>query len=99
MRVLFYKRVRHTHTCVNTVRTLPLNSPVPGNQEFHFAHFLLQYVIGLCRCLQLTDTISFDFFPLPEYVPNLVDFHFPCLIMIQFFSSSTLFICYMCGNC
>jgi hypothetical protein len=25
MRVLFYKRVCHTHTCVNTVRTLPLN--------------------------------------------------------------------------
>ena len=28
MRVLFYKRVCHTHTCVNTVRTLPLNSHV-----------------------------------------------------------------------
>ncbi len=25
MGVLFYKRVCHTHTCVNTVRTLPLN--------------------------------------------------------------------------
>ena len=28
MRVLFYKRVCHTHTCVNTVRTLPLNTPL-----------------------------------------------------------------------
>ena len=28
MRVLFYKRVCHTHTCVNTVRTLPLNNLV-----------------------------------------------------------------------
>jgi len=37
--------------------------------------------------------------PLAEYVPNLVDFHFPCLTMIQFFLSSTLFIRYMCGNC
>ncbi len=25
MRVLFYKWVCHTHTCVSTVRTLPLN--------------------------------------------------------------------------
>ncbi len=38
------------------------------------------------------------FFPLAEYVPNLVDFHFPCLTMKHFFSSSNLFIRYMCGN-
>ena len=35
MRVLFYKRVCHTHTCVNTVRTLPLNISVT-----HFSTFI-----------------------------------------------------------
>ncbi len=44
MRVLFYKRVCHTHTCVNTVRTLPLNTTlnitykkirIAGNDQTH----------------------------------------------------------------
>ena len=42
---------------------------------------------------------SLIFFLLTEYVPNLVDFHFPCLYNDTIFSSSTLFIRYMCGNC
>jgi hypothetical protein len=37
MRELFYKRVCHTHTCVNTVRTLPLNkSKVQGLENDTF---------------------------------------------------------------
>ena len=50
--------------------------------------------------LLTTERFSFLFFLLAEYVPNLVDFHFPCLTMGQFyFRRLTLFISYMCGNC
>jgi hypothetical protein len=34
MRVLFYKRVCCTDTCVNTVRTLPLNRYI-GQERYH----------------------------------------------------------------
>jgi hypothetical protein len=32
-----------------------------------------------------TERFFFFFFPLAEYVPNLVDFHFPCLQWASFF--------------
>jgi hypothetical protein len=34
MRVLFYKRVCHTHMCVNTVRTLSSNTPLKPKMGF-----------------------------------------------------------------
>ena len=60
MRVLFYKRVCHTHTCVNTVRTLPLNKlvalPLPPVADTEKAANLSELVaeassgLGLREC-------------------------------------------------
>ena len=69
------------------------NSVIPAFYSFEVISPATQN-LSLCRRLQWIFFLIF--FPLAEYVPNLVDFHFPCLTMIQFIFCHLLFLFVTC---